>query len=251
MKQLDLKDYIKRYAGKLLGSNFKLKKSDTQTRGLSLLPHKLAIGGGDKAKGFDLCPSSTEGCRRTCIYQSGNAMFKGVNEGRYQKTRFFFEHKRVFLNFLEAELSAFRGAVRLNVFSDVPWEHFLDMESMHWIQFYDYTKIVRRYDNFLKGVLPKNYHLTFSYSGENGGDCLNFLSVGGVVSIVVKGRKPKTFGGYPCIDGDDNDMRWKDPAGHVVVLKYKNSMTNKDANKTEDNPFVVKEGETMFNVKSN
>lgn len=248
MKKLELEEYLIRYGGKLLGSNKKLHKSDIKTKGLSLLPHTLAIDESAEVKGFNLCPSSTEGCRKTCIYQSGNARFTLTNIGRYYKTRFFFEHKQIFLNFLEAELSSFRGAVRLNVFSDLPWEKYLELDTMMWIQFYDYTKVTQRYENYLYGNFPYNYHLTYSYSGRNGGQCLKFLKEGGVVSIVVKGKKPKTFGGYPCIDGDENDMRWKDKAGHVVVLKYKNSMTNKDANKTENNSFVVKEGETNFKI---
>lgn len=246
MKQLDLKDYTKRYSGKLLGSNRKLKKSTMMTKGLSLLPHKLAGG-------FNFCPSSTEGCRLTCIVYSGNARFITTNEGRYQRSRFFLEHRDTFLDFLKFELSYFRGAVRLNTFSDIPWENYIDMEEFPWIQFYDYTKILRRYDDFLVGKrgMPSNYHLTFSYSGDNGGDCLNFLDAGGTVSVVFKGEIPKTFAGYPVVNGDESDERWKDPKGHVIGLKYKTNTVDKAANEVAFNSFVVKEGETMFNQKSN
>ena len=256
MKQLDLKDYTKRYSGKLLGSNRKLKKSAMMTKGLSLLPHRLAGG-------FNLCPSSTEGCRTTCIVYSGNARFKGTNEGRYQRSRFFLEHKETFLDFLKFELSYFRGAVRLNTFSDIPWEKYIDMEDFEWVQFYDYTKIVDRYDRFLarknmakndkshllRALVPNNYHLTFSYSGENGADCLEFLESKGTVSVVFKGSVPETFAGYPVINGDESDERWKDPEGHVIGLKYKTNTVHKDANQVALNTFVVKEGETMFITK--
>lgn len=244
MKQLDLKDYTKRYSGKLLGSNRKLKKSAMMTKGLSLLPHTLAGG-------FNFCPSSTEGCRKTCIVYSGNARFKGTNEGRYHRSRFFLEYRDTFLDFLKFELSYFRGAVRLNTFSDIPWEKHIDMADFEWVQFYDYTKIVNRYHDFLDGRMPKNYHLTFSYSGENGVNCMNLLEEGGTVSVVFKGKVPKTFHNFPVIDGDESDERWKDPKGHIIGLKYKTNTVNKFANETAFNSFVVTEGETLFNTKSN
>ena len=244
MKQLDLKDYTKRYSGKLLGSNRKLKKSNIMTKGLSMLPHRLAGG-------FDFCPDSTDGCRRTCVVYGGNARFKGTNEGRYQRSRFFLEHRQTFIDFVKFELSYFRGAVRLNTFTDLPWEKYIDMTSFDWIQFYDYTKSPFRYQKFMNKEMPHNYHLTFSYSGENGFACQKILESGGTVAVVFKGKKPKTFGGYPTYDGDEHDMRWSDPKGHVIALKYKINTIDREANKVAFNTFVVKEGETMFNQKSN
>jgi len=244
MKQLDLNDYTKRYSGKLLGSNKKLKKSTMMTKGLSLLPHKLAGG-------FNFCPSSTEGCRKTCIVYSGNARFATTNEGRYQRSRFFIEHRETFLDFLKFELSYFRGAVRLNTFSDIPWERYIELDKFEWVQFYDYTKIKSRYYNFLDGKMPSNYHLTFSYSGENGQECCDILNEGGTVSVVFKGSIPKEFAGFPVINGDDSDERWKDSKGHVIGLTYKTNTVDKTANETALNTFVVKEGETVFKLNVN
>jgi len=53
--------------------------------------------------------------------------------------------------------------VRLNVYSDLPWEVMVPglFEHFHDIQFYDYTKIGGR-------VVPDNYDITFSYAGTPG-----------------------------------------------------------------------------------
>lgn len=235
-------EYLRRYAGNLLGTNTKLKKSDMATRGLSLLPHKLAGG-------FNFCPSSTEGCRRNCLVDTGFAFNPNVNIGRYYKSRFFIEHRETFLDLLHEELNCFRGAVRLNMFSDIPWEKYIDMSKYDWIQFYDYTKIVDRYHNFLDGQMPKNYHLTFSYSGKNGINCKNLLDDGlATVSVVFEGKVPDTFAGCTVIDGDSNDERWTDPTGVIIGLKWKKSSVDKDANYIATNTFVVKKGETNFKI---
>jgi hypothetical protein len=235
-------EYLRRYAGNLLGTNTKLKKSDMATKGLSLLPHKLAGG-------FDFCPSSTEGCRRNCLVDTGFAFNPKVNIGRYYKSRFFIEHRETFLDLLHEELNCFRGAVRLNMFSDLPWEKYIDMSKYEWIQFYDYTKIFDRYDKFLDKELPSNYHLTFSYSGRNGRVCTDLLDENGTVSVVFEGEVPKEFAGYTVINGDENDERWRDVQGRIVGLKWKKSSVDKDANYIATNSFVVKKGDTNFKTR--
>jgi hypothetical protein len=68
----------------------------------------------------------------------------------------------------QAEKAGLTLLIRLNGTSDIKWENvFFDYDNKKTnifdlfpnIQFYDYTKIANRID------LPKNYDLTFSYSG--------------------------------------------------------------------------------------
>jgi hypothetical protein len=87
------------------------------------------------------------------------------------------------------------------------------------VQFMDYTKDVLR---VLNPERPPNYNLTFSRSERNEGECLRVLEAGGNVTVVFrKPPFPRTFWGYPVIDGDQNDLRFLDPRLCVVGLKAK------------------------------
>ena len=91
---------------------------------LYLTPYNLS--------GVNLCPFSTDGCRKSCLYVSGNSMrFPNVNEGRLAKTKSFLENRDLFLNVLIKDISALRlkalksgmkPAVRLNGTSDINWQ---------------------------------------------------------------------------------------------------------------------------------
>ena len=94
-----------------------------------------------------------------------------IQQARVQKTRFWFSDRPGFLELLARDLEKVQrlahrhgklAAVRLNVFSDIPWERFLDLDRFQGVQFYDYTKVVARL-----GRTPANYHLTFSRSEDN------------------------------------------------------------------------------------
>ena len=87
---------------------------------------------------------------------------------------------------------------------------------------------------FLDGKMPENYHLTFSRSEETSDDrMLRILNKGGNVAVVFRGSLPKTYLGYPVIDGDKNDLRFKDPKGVVVGL------VEKGLAKKDETGFVV------------
>jgi hypothetical protein len=145
--------------------------------------------------------------------------------------------------------------VRMNVYADLPFElffpEFFDYCASVYpdLSLYDYTKVPGR------GPLPKpNYDLTFSYSGVNLDECKKALKSGMRVAVVflrrtAKGSKaphPVTgkityvpaepvnditflkrrtpagvYEGWPVIDGDEHDMRSKDPAPVIVGLRYK------------------------------
>jgi hypothetical protein len=116
------------------------------------------------------------------------------------------------------------------VFSDVPWELvYPELFAQVPVQFYDYTKVPGR-------RVPKNYDLTFSYSGRNLEASKAELSHGRRLAVVFfRHHKPglwkKAPGGFPAkflgktvIDGDVHDARPIDPRGVVVGLKYKPPM---------------------------
>ena len=107
------------------------------------------------------------------------------------------------------------AAVRLNVFSDIPWERFLDLDRFPDIQFYDYTKVAARL-----GRTPANYYLTFSRSENNEPQARQSLAKGFNVAVPFR-DPPARFLGHPVIDGDTHDYRFLDPKGVIVGLKPK------------------------------
>jgi Gene product 88 len=228
----------------LLGSgddNPKLAKSNRsgagyRTWGLSLAPAMES--------GFNLCSSSTPGCRAACLYRQGHGrLFPTIAAARIARAVAFKEHRDWFERSLvyelgritrKADAEGYRVAVRLNVVSDVMWER--EFPALFWlfrdVQFYDYTKHAKRMFRFLADELPLNYSLTYSMN-ENDTHARTVLAAGGTVAIVFRGRLPKAWCGFPVVDGDQNDLRFLDPTGVVVGLSAKGSA------KSDTTGFVV------------
>jgi hypothetical protein len=129
---------------------------------------------------------------------------------------------------------------RLNLTSDIPWENMKKggktsvIEEFPEVNFYDYTKGFTRMMAWLNGKMPDNYHLTFSRSEETSDDRMKkILSLGGNVAVVFRGSLPKTYLGFPVVDGDENDLRFKDKKGVIVGL------VEKGLAKKDETGFVV------------
>ncbi len=175
-----------------------------------------------------------------------------IREARINKTKFFVNEQETFLRQLWKEtdnhikLSNKKGLIpceRLNGTSDLRWEDYkLDGQNIFRafpdLQFYDYTKHLDRAVAFANGKLPSNYHLTFSRSENTSDEQVAQLLGWGVNVAVVYGKElPETdFGGFEVINGDENDLRFADPLGKVVGLKYKPSV----ADNPQDMKFIRK-----------
>ena len=223
---------------RLTKKNPKLFKSDKfskvfQSFGLSLAPANTS--------GYQVCPHSTAGCRATCLYSVGRGfVWPNINISRMQKTLAWFQHRDWFKARLLRDLELCeraakrlkrRAAVRLNVFSDIPWEQvFPELfecfpAGEDGVQFYDYTKNPHRMRAFCEQRFPENYHLTFSRSEKNEADCLALLSCGGTVAVVFERRSlPKEWHGYTVVKGDEHDLRFLDKPGTVVGLYHKGTL---------------------------
>ncbi len=223
------------------GSNPKLAKESENvpefvTKGLSLSPS-------DESGRINTCPCSTKECRAACLYKTGRGGMKPTEVGRLKRTNFMLDNPSHFMGMLHDEIAAHersaaksgkRAAVRLNMFSDIAYEH-LHPEIFHEnpnVQFYDYTKIAGRVlnPNGTPKQLPKNYHLTLSstgiHKGSNWSDARKHLDNGGVVAMAfrVKSGDKRNPGGslpthvtdektgkrYRVIDGDFHDHRHLD-----------------------------------------
>jgi hypothetical protein len=152
-----------------------------------------------------------------------------IEQARIRKTRELFADRNTFLVQLRKDIQALvRKAdrenmipcVRLNGTSDLPWLGMRMAEEFPGVQFYDYTKI----PNAHLRTSP-NYHITFSKSEVNAGECFSALTKGisvAVVFAVKKGRAlPATYGGWNVVDGDLSDLRFLDPKGVIVGLRAK------------------------------
>ena len=141
-------------------------------------------------------------------------------------------------------------AIRLNGTADIPFENipvngFKNIfEMFPEVQFYDYTKNHKRFDNV---ILPENYYLTFSRSEENDKESLDILNRGYNVAYVFGVRKeqdlPKTYLGFKVINGDESDLRFLDEENVIVGLKYKmltgKGTAGKNKEYLDSNDFLI------------
>lgn len=240
-----------KYPYKLLaiGSDAKTVKGEKKgvlTGILYMAPHNVAGVG-------NMCKFADKKCMESCLYESGRAEFTPtVNEGRIRKTQLFVNELNWFMAMLERDIKrginkakkvGFEFAVRLNGTTDIAWENFGIMEKFPNVQFYDYTKNPNKIKAFTQGLLPKNYHVTFSRSGGNDKRVMMALAFGGNVAVVFDTKKgkalPKKYKGYKVIDGDLSDLRFTDPQNVVVGLRLKGRKARKEL--TAENSFVIQE----------
>ena len=190
-----------------------------------------------KTSGYEVCPGRTAECSALCLHESGmNTMtqkIKGdtINKSRIKKTRLFFEEREFFMKWMIAEINSgitrakkhnYKFSVRLNNTSDISPEDFElygvnILQIFPDVQFYDYSKVADRVALTKK---YNNYDLTYSYTGYNLNECKGMLLNKIKVAVVFK-SVPTTFMGYPVIDGDKYDMRYKDLEAVIVGLKFK------------------------------
>lgn len=202
------------------------------------------------------CPSSTIHCRKPCLIGAGQlGMISGVT-ATTNRALLFVHDLEQFISRLKLEIAVlvnrarsmhYTPALRLNGTSDIPWEYEKYGEIIQWaksrypdLEIYDYTKIPGRAISD-----PDIYNITFSWSGTNLKQCNYFLSKGVNVAVPFDLKKkqplPDSFLGYPVIDGDLHDLRFLDPRGVVVGLRYKHSFdgTDKGRKMVKDDNFLI------------
>lgn len=201
--------------------------------------------------GHEVCPMRSQQCTKLCLNTSGHNRFDihgRIDRARIAKTKLFFDQKDTFMFMLIREIERYKKAaerkghrfsVRLNGTSDIDPRQFTDnglniLELFPEVQFYDYTKVPRR----LRLNQIDNYDVTFSYSGANMTEFINALLDGYRGALVFEGPDlPKTWNGFEVIDGDKYDMRYLDPQGVVVGLRFKKVRTTKGIPKSA---FIIR-----------
>ena len=202
-------------------TNAKLAKSVTESYILYLAPASL------NSLGINLCPGSTEGCRKACLYTAGRGAMSNVQQARLRKADWFVTDRSGFVKQLIAELTYLNKkgtvAVRLNGTSDIDWENIINLSLFPQIQFYDYTKRPDRAISSVTENWPSNYHLTYSASEvTRDSQIARFIKAGINVAMVFSGKElPTQWNGVTVVSGDTTDERWKDTRGVIIGLLAK------------------------------
>jgi hypothetical protein len=207
--------------------------------------------------GWNVCPMATQGCKAACLNTAGRGGIMGghgiltaadvaagihntIQKAHIRKTRAFFQHRDAFMTVLAADIAraigkakaaGYKPVFRLNGTSDIRWETINVpssgrniFETFPAVQFYDYTKIANR-----RG-LPRNYALTFSLADGNETKASAALANGMNVAAVFRDKArvavavANGFLGFPVANGDETDLRFLDPAGHVIALYAKGNV---------------------------
>lgn len=213
-----------------VGNNAKTVKGD----GSEYLTAILYLAPADTVDGINVCPMAVlAGCKAGCLYSAGRGAMNSVQAARQRKTILWRDFHEVFIADLIQDITKFRAycikkgitpVVRLNGTSDIHWERYGIMEQFPEVQFYDYTKDIKR----VRKALPDNYHLTLSYSEASTRYSDMVLDQmckhqGHNMAVVFRNKDkiPKTYMGFKVVDGDKDDLRFLDPKGVVVALYAK------------------------------
>lgn len=213
------------------GSNPKLSK------GVQVPIWSLSLAPAAQSEHWHVCPGSTAACEAGCLgwYSGHSGMTLGdnaVRRARRARTGALMnpatQLPALILLGHELQTAAHQAqgqiGVRLNAFSDIPWEtawpglfHDPLLKNVLW---YDYTKLPGRRP-------PANYRLTMSWTPELDRVAGTWLQNGRNVAMVFGVRRaqdlPRQWRGWPVLDGTASDARWADPAGHIVGLTWKAS----------------------------
>lgn len=240
-------------ARNILSGNDKLAREfaphPSRVTGLSLLPalnaaKALAGRVSHVQQSTNFCAGSNAECRNSCLVYTGqneSTIYNmRIKEGKSAALmadpvafgRLLYENCKLWGASTRNAPTSF---VRLNVYSDIPWElvfpgMFAALPTVNW---YDYTKVPWRpelceqvqADRPGRAVrvypFPKNYDLTFSASGSNDVDCRDELSNGRRIAVVFETDRhvvpqwwDPPFWPYelPVVNGDQSDLRPFDPS---------------------------------------
>jgi hypothetical protein len=207
--------------------------------------------------GFNVFAMSTAGCRKACLNTAGRGGIKAgtgilsynqvkrgvrneIQHARRLQARAFFQFRSRFMlelakeiakAILKARRAGYIPVFRLYGTSDIRWESvpvpgFANiMEMFSDVTFYDYSKLPNRKN------IPPNYHLTFSLA--DGDDAASIAAINNGMNVAAVFRNKDTVTRYvangivlgdkhmPVIRGDDTDLRFLNPPGHVIALYAK------------------------------
>lgn len=210
-------------------TNSKTAKNNIETYILYLSPER------QNSKGVNLCPKASKGCAAACLYTAGRGKFSNVKASRINKSEYYINDKKIFINQLSNELLKIGAkaikqdkkiAIRLNGTSDqdfisiIKKYNNLDLlndKQFKNLVFYDYTAILGK----IKKYLNTSYSLTLSRKEDNENEILQALKLGGNVAAVFRDDLPTTYKGFEVVDGDKSDLEMIYNKNVILGLKAK------------------------------
>ena len=190
-----------------------------------------------KAGGLDVCPNKSRACFTFCLDNAGRGRFDHVKLARLVKTKRYRLDPAKFTREVSQELArkvkwwssnrpAWQLVLRADGTSDIGIGRRIGQDHPS-VQFMDYTKHLQVLRRDRKIPYGPNYHLTFSWSGENEQECREALDLGYNVAVPFLPNTrsgawhPPEFMGYPVISGENDDLRFLDPSPSIVALRPK------------------------------
>ena len=199
-----------------------------------LLPHRESIlvarQFGIKCDHWrNLCVGSTRGCRAVCLRKAGRLRLDDAMRAGFVRSYLWQSHRDLFLERLDAEITDFerkckdKPVVRLygthdgDILVDAP-----EIVAAHPnVMFNDYTKLP-----IATGKVADNVYRIKSATELTTRDEFLDYAVRGLNHAVPFDLRPndplpKYFHGIPVVDGDVDDLRFLDPDGVIVGLRFK------------------------------
>jgi hypothetical protein len=246
------------FSGSLIraGNNAKTIKGDAVSEYVTAI---LYLAPADLSGFGNVCPMAIlAGCKEGCLNLAGMGIYSNVQKARINKTIRWFQNKDKFLQDLYLDITKFVAkcgkanrlpAIRLNGTSDIQFENYPIngfkniFEAFPNVQFYDYTKIVKR----AYKTLPSNYHLTLSYSEANAkyansvidAHCETGINIAVVVRNKAQAQEYIALKNSPTISGDETDLRFFDKSESIVVLYAKGKAKKDQSGFVIDNPATM------------
>jgi hypothetical protein len=179
----------------------------------------------DIVDGINVCPASTAGCRKACLFTAGRGKFSNVQAARVRRTTQWRDDPDGFIEQLVVEVdkairrarrAGKKPAFRFNGTSDVDWEteirdrHPYFYEEREDAVFYEYTKRPE--------LALRKSPIKFTFSRSDTNHNLLGRMLGKVNVAMVFSKLPDIYMGVRVIKGDKHDLRWTDPKGVIVGL---------------------------------
>lgn len=210
-------------------TNTKTAKNSLETFILYLAPER------QNSKGVNLCPKASKGCAAACLYTAGRGKFTNVKKARINKSEYYINDKKTFINQLSKEIVKIAAksikqdkkiAIRLNGTSDQDFISIikkynnldlLNSDQFKNLVFYDYTAILGK----IKKYINTSYSLTLSRKEDNEKDILEALKLGGNVAAVFRDDLPTKYKGFDVVNGDSSDLEMIYNKNVILGLKAK------------------------------